>query len=1778
MKKRIWISILLAALLALCVFALCSCGEACEHQYTSEVTKEATCDTEGTVRYTCALCADSYTENIRAKGHTYNSVPTAPTCTEDGYTTYTCHCGDSYVNITANALGHTEVIDEAVAPTCTATGLTEGKHCSVCGDVLVEQTVIEKSDHNYSLNYSYNSTHHYYECECSARKGEEEHISSGPATLTENEVCTVCNCVMSVASGVVFNNLTVEGTNVYGVVSNEVTYFSFLNEISVFGEAEYIVSTTITGTGYLPAKMIDLLPGNNTVYVIEMINGVPTTTYTVVIRRKPIYTVTFNAAGGMNVVPVEAEEGTFITAPTTERIGYTFVGWDYDFENAVTSNITVSAIWQANTDTKYKVEYYLENVEKNGYEFKESVELCGTTDTTATAEIKSFEHFAYNSYLGSTSGNINGDGSRVLKVYYTRNMYTITASASDTKGGSVTAGGRYPYGSEITLSAMLNVGYTFFGYFIGDDVLCETNDYTFAVSGDINIIAKFEANTNTKYKVEYYLENVEKNGYELKETAELCGTTNTTAYAEIKVLEHFTYNEANSVISGNIDGDGKRVLKVYYTRNMYTVSNANTERGNAIGTGSYAYGAVGIKVSAIEFLGCKFIGWYGNGDLLSNELTYVFTVEKNVEARFAPIPDMENFNFTSTKNECTITEIKDKSLTQIIIPDFVTSIGSSAFQDCNAIKSIVIPESVASIGDSAFSGCSSLESITIPFVGASEEATGYKSHFGYIFGYSKSSSGSNDSHYYDSSTAYYYTYYIPASLKTVVLSDNITSIGEDAFNYCTGLTSIVIPDSVTSIDEDAFFYCNNLTSVTIGNGVTSIGERAFYSCDSLTSVVIPDSVTSIGKYAFNYCANLTSVYITDIAGWCNISFGNGSANPLNYAKNLYLNGELVTELVIPDSVTSIGKYAFYGCRSFTSVVIPNSVTSIGEYAFAGCSSLTSITIPDSVPYISSYAFNYCTSLTSITIPDSVTNIGSYVFDHCYGLTSIVIPDSVTIIGSYAFNYCTGLTSIVIPDSVTSIGKYAFNYCTGLTSVVIPDSVTNIGRYAFDGCYKLVEVINKSSLNITTGSDGYYAKEVHTGKSKVVNYNDYLFYTYNGVNYLLGYVGNDTELTLPESYNGESYEIYMYAFYSCDSLTSIVIPDSVTSIGDDAFSGCASLTSIHITDIAAWCNIWFGNNSANPLYYAKHLYLNGELVTELVIPDSVTSIGKYAFSGCDSLTSVVIPDSIKRIDDYAFSSCDNLTSVTIGNSVTSIGFNAFSGCYKLVEVINKSSLNITAGSDGYGYAGYYAIEVHTGESKIVNYNDYLFYTYNGVNYLFGYTGNDTELILPENYNGENYEIYNYAFYSCTSLTSITIPDSVTSIGNWAFYSCDSLTSIVIPESVTSIGRYAFSGCDSLTSVVIPDSVTSIGEYAFSSCDSLTSVVIPDSVTSIGEYAFSSCDSLTICCEATSQPSGWDSNWNYSSCPVVWGWEVSGENPGEGSGDGIDKENTLTIKQAIALGGQYVNTSNSSNFTTGKYYVTGVITQISNSTRGDMYITDEEGNSLYIYGLYSADGTVRYDAMSDKPIVGDTITVYGIVGAYGQTIEMKNVWLVDGKTGHDHVYSDATCAAGRTCITCGKTDGDALGHIDENNDGICDREECGLNSNVTERTESMSVAATTGILASDGKSISWGAGIFQLMVEQHESSTKIRTSDSDHFRFYSASRLTITAYSGASISKVVITVTDSKYVSYLVTSITNAGYTATSNGNVVTITVPDKNSIVIIASAQIRFNKVEVTTLS
>ena len=389
------------------------------------------------------------------------------------------------------------------------------------------------------------------------------------------------------------------------------------------------------------------------------------------------------------------------------------------------------------------------------------------------------------------------------------------------------------------------------------------------------------------------------------------------------------------------------------------------------------------------------------------------------------------------------------------------------------------------------------------------------------------------------------------NIVSVVIEDGVTSIGDDAFCNCDSLTSITLPDSLTSIGDEAFLSCNGLTSITLPDSLTSIGDMAFSYCD-LTSIIIPDSVTSIAGNAFNSCNDLTSINVDSN----NKYYASEDGVLFNKDKSILIQfpeAKPAEEYVIPDGVTTIGNSAFYDCDSLTSITIPDNVTSIGDSAFSYCYSLTSITIPDSVTTIGDYAFSDCESLTSITIPNSVTTIGKNVFSYCIGLTSITIPDSVTAIGDDAFYDCDSLTSITIPDSVTSIGNSAFAKCESLTSITIPDGVTSIGNYAFNNCDSLTSITIPDSVTTIgkipfSNCDNLPAINVESGNKYYASEDGVLFNKDKSV--LLEFPAGKTvkEYYVPDSVTA----IEDLAFAYCIHVSSIIVPDSVMSIGEDAF--------------------------------------------------------------------------------------------------------------------------------------------------------------------------------------------------------------------------------------------------------------------------------------------------------------------------------------------------------------------------------------------------------------------------------------------------------------------------------------------------------------------------------------------------------------------------------------------------------------------------------------------------
>jgi len=520
--------------------------------------------------------------------------------------------------------------------------------------------------------------------------------------------------------------------------------------------------------------------------------------------------------------------------------------------------------------------------------------------------------------------------------------------------------------------------------------------------------------------------------------------------------------------------------------------------------------------------------------------------------------------------------------------------------------------------------------------------------------------------------------------------------------------------------------------------VTKIGNRAFEGCTGLTgSITIPNSVITIGKDAFENCSGFTG------------------------------------SLTIPNSVTSIEGGAFRGCVSITSITIGNSLSIIpggsGENGyggcFVGCTSLTSVTIGNSVTTIGDGAFKDCSSLTSVVIPNSVTTIGPRSFSGCSSLTTVTIPNSVTTIQSDAFMGCSSLPSITIPNSVTTIGSGAFRGCTSMTSIAIGNSVNSIGRSVFDNCTSLTSITIPQSVTTIGGGEGSFVSGCTSLTNIHVEAGNPNYASIDGV-----------------LFNSSKDEIIAYP---PGRMGNYVIPNSVTTIGEDAFWGCTNLTSVTIP------------NSVTAIEGGAFFGCTG--LTSILIPDSVTIIGDVAFMGCTGLTSVIIPNSVTTIENGGdmggcFAGCTNLSSVTIGNSLNAIGGGCFARCTNLNSITFGNSVATIGRSAFYGCTNLASITIPNSVATI--------------------------------------EIS--AFYGCTGLVSVIIGNSVTSIRYRAFEGCTNLREINF--NAKNCVNSDWTGCTGVTTIMVGDSVEVVKENMFSGFENLTTLTIGKYVKSIEGMAF------------------------------------------------------------------------------------------------------------------------------------------------------------------------------------------------------------------------------------------------------------------------------------------------------------------------------------------------------
>lgn len=665
-----------------------------------------------------------------------------------------------------------------------------------------------------------------------------------------------------------------------------------------------------------------------------------------------------------------------------------------------------------------------------------------------------------------------------------------------------------------------------------------------------------------------------------------------------------------------------------------------------------------------------------------------------------------------------------------------------------------------------------------------------------------------------------------------------------------------------------------------GYPVTTIDYYCFANMKNVTSISIGKNIKKICPNAFNNCTGLTKVNITDLSAWCNIQF---QSYPLSYAKNLYLNGNLVTDLVIPDNVTKISAAAFKDCTSLKTLTLGKNVKEVSTAAFSGCKGLNSVSLNEGLSKLYDTVFLGCSAVEDIVIPDSVGELGERVFESCTSLKSAKLSSSMSILPSYTFYGCGNIENVVIPDSIKTIDAYAFFDCSNLKNIILPNNLTAIETSAFENCYALEDLLLPNTLT-TIGDKAFkycLAMENVAIPDRVVSIKGNMF-AYSGVKNI--------------SFGISVAQIMENAFESCHYLKTIVIPDSITFIGAGAFKNCARLESVTLP---------------KKLRVLEEKIFSGCIsLSDITLPNGLIKICNYAFQWCEKLDSFVIPEDIQvvgdlgitysgkpeyrsgyytfelnneneaviidfsagtvrdikvpsdffdypvtGIDNFAFENCNEITSITVPESVKTIGVGAFNDCTSLNSITLPFIGSSRTAEDGYDAV---------------------------LGYIFGYS-EYSDSVTTRQYFKEGQSYYYYipaslksvtvtdaeqipygAFYNCKNLTNITIADTVTQIGRYAFYNTyfynnsanwqndvlyynsfliEAKASVsgkyVLKEETTVIADYAFYNNNKITAIELSDVLITIGKYAFYNCYFLADIALPNTLSTIGDYAFVGC---------------------------------------------------------------------------------------------------------------------------------------------------------------------------------------------------------------------------------------------------------------------------------------------------------------------------------------------------
>lgn len=719
---------------------------------------------------------------------------------------------------------------------------------------------------------------------------------------------------------------------------------------------------------------------------------------------------------------------------------------------------------------------------------------------------------------------------------------------------------------------------------------------------------------------------------------------------------------------------------------------------------------------------------------------------------------------------------------------------------------------------------------------------------------------------------------------------------------------------VTEISDKAFKGYSKIVNVYVGNNVKRIGEGAFQNCKKLEKIVLPDTVQTIGISAFQSCLSLKEINIPK-------SVTQIEENVFSYCRAL-------ETIELHDKITKIGMLGFSDCSGLKSITIPDSVTSIGEAAFTGNTSLETVKIGNGVTKLETDTFYMCTSLKNIVFPTSgkFTTIGKNVFADCIALEEVEIPEGVETIDSWAF--------AMQPDEHINeeTQEVTYTYKSMLESVSVPETTTRIGQHAFYGTKFYADAIAANADYIY--ADNWLVACSDAKKKNLVEINvqsliddvvgiaDNVFFEMEKLEevvlpYTVKYIGNGAfafnknlfkvDISNVEIIGDQAFydcsilnkltlgmnlkRIGAEAFALCDRVDSTeltqIIPDSVTSIGTNAFYGTQLWKKVSSGAVYAgnWVVGFQGTPSVVELEegtkgIADYAFYKCSTLTLVDGLEEVEYIGRAAFMNCERLDQVELGNNIKEIKDYTFYGCSSLYSIELPRKLTRIGRSAFYKCSQLSE-IDLTRTDVTEIGPFAFYSCPNLKEVNLGDT-VTSIGDRAFYKCEAIE----------EVVIPNTVTviGEKtfyqcaklknltlgnsvVSIGEYAFTGCVALERLSLPTSLKTLGNYSFFGCTELTSLSLGEGIKSIGDFAFYSCAKITNLYIPESLKNIGKYAFKGCEGITSLVMPKTVETMGAHAFYGCKYMTVYTDATAIQGQWQKFWNSMRRPTVWGCELS-----------------------------------------------------------------------------------------------------------------------------------------------------------------------------------------------------------------------------------------------------------------------------------------------------------------